>query len=529
MPAFVTLSNLSAATPDGTPLFSDLTFSFGAERTGLVGRNGTGKTTLLRLIAGSGRPRRGSVHVKGRIGWLQQTLSAPPGRTIADLFNARAALAVMDRAEAGTASADDLATADWTLSSRISATLARLGLTATPETPLTALSGGERTRAALAALILDAPDLLMLDEPTNNLDAEGRAAVRDLLHGWQGAAIVVSHDRALLEEMDAIVELAPKGATRYGGPYSHYETQSRIAQDAAAQALIEAEKARNEAATRARIAAERKARKGSAGRKFRATGSQGKILLDAAKGRAEASSGAEARLREARAAEADTALAAARARVEVHESLRMELPPTNLPSRRTVLRLDTVTGGPDPQAPVIRDLSLTVTGPERIAVTGPNGSGKTTLLSLIQGSLTPQAGTADLCVPHALLDQQAALLDPGQTLRDNFHRLNPKADETTCRAALARFRFRADDALQIAGTFSEGSRLRAALACTLGREDPPQLLMLDEPTNHLDLAAIEALEAALRGYDGALIVVSHDPVFLDRIGIERWVTMRPLK
>lgn len=133
----------------------------------------------------------------------------------------------------------------------------------------------------------------------------------------------------------------------------------------------------------------------------------------------------------------------------------------------------------------------------------------------------------DLRVPLALLDQHLSLLDPAQTLRENFLRRNSQADDNQARAALARFRFRADDALRQADSLSGGERLRAGLACTLGQAVPPLLLILDEPTNHLDLDAIEALEAALSGYDGALLVVSHDTAFLDRLGVSRRIGLGP--
>jgi ATPase subunit of ABC transporter with duplicated ATPase domains len=170
---------------------------------------------------------------------------------------------------------------------------------------------------------------------------------------------------------------------------------------------------------------------------------------------------------------------------------------------------------------VISDVSLTITGPERIAVTGPNGSGKTTLLALVTGQLQPLAGRVQVLTDFALLDQRVSLLDPAESIRDNFRRLNPEADENACRAALARFMFRADAALQLAASLSGGQMLRAGLACVLGATRPPALLILDEPTNHLDIDSIQAVEAGLRAYDGALLVVSHDEAFLEAVGISR--------
>jgi ATPase subunit of ABC transporter with duplicated ATPase domains len=170
-------------------------------------------------------------------------------------------------------------------------------------------------------------------------------------------------------------------------------------------------------------------------------------------------------------------------------------------------------------------MSLSMAGPERVAIVGPNGAGKTTLLRLIAGEISPSAGRCERFVPCALLDQHAALLDPDATLLDNFLRVNPESTINIAHAALARFLFRNVAALRTPAQLSGGERLRAALACVLGGESPPQLLLLDEPTNHLDLDSIAAIETALAEYDGALIAVSHDDDFLAAVKIARRVTL----
>ncbi|WP_029029763.1 ABC-F family ATP-binding cassette domain-containing protein [Salinarimonas rosea] len=527
MPASISLSNLSFATPRGEAVLTALNLDLGGELTGIVGRNGTGKTTLLRLVAGELPPTSGSVRVSGTLGVLRQEVPASDAGTIADLLGTATQLALIDRAERGEAGIDELAQADWTLPGRIEIALARCGLAMDPRTPLARLSGGERTRAGLAALVFADPDFLLLDEPTNNLDEDGRRAVIELLRSWRKGALVASHDRTLLGHMDAIVELTSLGASRYGGGYEAFRTAKDAALDAARRDLADAEKAIAETRRKARQVAERKARKDGAGHRSRAKAGQPKILLDAAKERSEASGGANTRLRDARLEEALTAGAAARERIEVLQPLRMDLPSTGLARNRVVLQLEGVRAGHDPDRPAIADLALTLTGPERLAVVGPNGSGKTTLLQVVTGALAPLAGRVEMRVPFALLDQHVHLLDPDLSLRENFRRLDPHADETGCRAALARFGFRADDGLRRAGDLSGGEWLRAGLACTLGRSEPPALLVLDEPTNHLDLDATEALEAALASYDGALIVVSHDETFLARAAIDRTLELGP--
>ncbi|MEX1252438.1 MAG: ATP-binding cassette domain-containing protein [Hyphomonas sp.] len=164
-------------------------------------------------------------------------------------------------------------------------------------------------------------------------------------------------------------------------------------------------------------------------------------------------------------------------------------------------------------------------GPERIALSGPNDSGKSTLPKVIAGSLAPFAGEARMSVPFVMPDQDVSLLLPGETILGNFRRLDPQAAENACRSALARLRFRADAALQQVAALSGGERLRAGLACVLGGPAPLQLLILDDPTNHLDIASLEAVEAGLLAYDGALRVVSDDAAFLARVGVSRQIAL----
>ncbi|HTV71915.1 MAG TPA: ATP-binding cassette domain-containing protein, partial [Rhizobiaceae bacterium] len=376
MPASITVSHLSWSTPDGRSLLSDLDLSFAPVRTGLVGRNGVGKTTLLKLIAGELNPQSGKVTVSGTLGMLQQAIGVDPAETVSDVFGIRGPLELLRRADRGEATPEELASADWTLEARVAAALGRLGLDLRPETPSANLSGGQTTRTRLAALIFAEPDFLLLDEPTNNLDRQGRRAVIDFLADWQSGAIIVSHDRELLETMDAIVELSSLGATRYGGGWSHYRERRALELAAIRHDMADAEKRIAEIDRRAQETAERKARKDGSGQRKRAKGDLPRILAGARQDRSEDTGGENARLAERRRAQALEAAACARARIEVLQPFSVVLPPTRLPAGRTILIIDAASAGYEPQRPIIRDLSFSITGPERVAVVGPIGSGK---------------------------------------------------------------------------------------------------------------------------------------------------------
>ncbi len=522
---FLSIHDLSCRLPDGRTLFGGLDLSFGSERTGLVGRNGVGKSSLLSILAGEAQPSSGTVRRDGRVALMRQMADAAEGETVADLFGAAEGLALLKRIETGLADADEIAEADWTLETRIDRALAELGLEGVaPSQPLVGLSGGQRTRAALAALSFAQPDLILMDEPSNNLDREGRAMLHAFLDGWKGGAVVVSHDRALLDRMDRIVELSERGARVYGGGFEAYRARKAAEEEAAEKALDAAEREARQAARAAQQARERQARRDSVGRKGRATSSDPKILLDARQERAEATAGRANRLAARLQAEAQDALARSREAIERVTPFTAGMASRAVPAGKLLLDARDLAigyGGGEPLARV----DLQIVGPERVALTGPNGAGKSTLLKTIAGRIAPMGGFLRVEASIAWFDQHVGILDDDATILDNYSRLNPGASAFECRSALARYAFRADAALQRVGTLSGGERLRAGLACVAAGESAPDLLILDEPTNHLDLDSVAQVEAGLNGFGGALLVVSHDEAFLEAIGIERRVAL----
>ncbi|CCE00166.1 ABC-F family ATP-binding cassette domain-containing protein [Bradyrhizobium sp. STM 3809] len=517
MPSFLTLDAVAAATPDNQRLFDNLTLSVGAERVGLVGRNGSGKSTLLRIVAGLSEPAAGTVARTGSVGLLAQHWD--PELCVGEALGVSGALARLDRIVAGQGDDDDFAAADWSLPDRIDEALIGAGLPgAGLDRTMGTLSGGERTRIGIARLLIEAPDLLLLDEPTNNLDAEGRAAIDQLVQRWRGGVLVASHDRALLECMDRIVELTPVGVHIVGGGWSMFVRARDEARARAAVALERADARLRDVGLAVQRQREAKARKDRAGRAFAASGSAPKLLLGARAERAENSGGRSQRLAERMIGEATEQRDQARRQVEVLTPLSMVLPPTGLGAGTELLAMEAavVRAGDRSFGP----WTLHITGRQRIAITGRNGAGKTTLLRAAIGARPLSGGTLRRAEGRiAMLDQHVVLLDRGDSIIGNFRRLHPSLSREAAHAACARFAFRNRDAEQSVETLSGGERLRAGLACTFGGQQPPSLLLLDEPTNHLDIASIEVLEQALRDFDGALLVVSHDPSFLAAIGI----------
>ncbi|GAB2462885.1 ABC-F family ATP-binding cassette domain-containing protein [Jatrophihabitans fulvus] len=508
----VVCTGLSFSWPDGTAALTELDVALPPGRTGLVGRNGSGKSTLLRLIAGELRPASGTVAAVGDVALLPQRLPLQTGRTVADLLGVSAARHALHAIEAGdadpahfTALADD-----WDVESRAVATLARLGLPSDgPEVldrPVGTLSGGEAVLAGVAGLLVRRPAVSLLDEPTNNLDRRARHLLYDAVDAWPGVLVVVSHDRELLERTGTTVELRDGRARSFGGPWSHYAATLEAEQEAAARRVRTAEgdlaREKRQLAD-AQVTLARRARTArTAEREKRVP----KIIAHGRRMQAQVSAGRYRDLHEGRLEGAREALRAAEAEVRDDDQVRVDLPATEVPGGRDVLRVG----------------DLVVRGPERIALAGPNGGGKTTLLEAWAGRRRhPRGDVGTPLVPVRYLPQRLDLLDDARSVLDNVRTAAPGASPQQVRAQLARFLVRGTAVDQAAGTLSGGERFRVATACLLLAEPAPQLLLLDEPTNNLDLDSVAQLVSALAGYHGALVVVSHDETFLGELGVTR--------
>ncbi len=460
-------------------------------------------------------PVTGEISLSGPVRLLDQ--SPDPHARICDLFGCAEAWADLKRALAGEATSGAFEEVDWSLEERLSAQLDRFGLSdISPERRLGTLSGGQQLRAALAALFFDAPDILLLDEPTNALDTEAREVLQLALKAHRGLALIASHDRALLETVDRIVSLEPDGSvTLFGGGWSAFQAaktaeRARLGAEAdKAGRALRAHRAQSEEA------AARQARRARQGKALR-DGSQSKMLLDKAKEGAEGAAGGRLRATARRGEALDAAQAAVRERIEIVTPVAMVFPAIVLPATKQVLTLkEAVFAAGDHR---VGPVSLSLTGPERLAILGPNGAGKSTLLRGIAGEIAPLSGEMSRPVKCARLDQTGGLTGTG-SLIEAARAEHPHLNPAEIRTALAQAGFRGDAALKPVAVLSGGERLRAAIALLGAGGDPAPLLLLDEPTNHLDLDALEALEEGLSQWRGALIVVSHDAHFLRKLEI----------
>ncbi|WP_051162597.1 ABC-F family ATP-binding cassette domain-containing protein [Nocardia brevicatena] len=513
--ANIALSDLSFSWPDGTSVFEGLDAVIGPGHVGLVGSNGAGKSTLLRLMAGELTPARGSITVGGLLGYLRQDLGLAVGERVDAVLGIAEARRALHRIESGTGTEADFETVggQWDVEERAIALLGRLGLDYPADSVdrldrrLETLSGGETVLLGLVAELLREPDVLLLDEPTNNLDQAARGRLYEVVAQFSGTVLVVSHDRELLERMATTAELRAGELRLFGGNYSEYERIVDTEQQAARAAIRDA---RSDVRTQAKELVEARIkldRRQRYGRKMYENKREPKIVMGMRKRQAQVAAG---KLRNNHIEKLDAAkdqLQQAEELLRDEREIRVDLPDTRLYPGQEVIALDEVRLA---NGPVV---TLGVSGPERLAITGRNGAGKTTLLRRIAAE-PPK-------VPWRMLPQRLDIFDERLSVFENVAAAAPHADAERIRARLARFLFRGAEADIPASALSGGERLRAALAMLLLAEPAPRLLLLDEPTNNLDLPSLDHLAQALAVFQGALIVVSHDPRFLDEIGATR--------
>ncbi len=519
----LTVSNLAKQFA-GQRIFEHVGFSVNpGDRIGLVGPNGAGKTTLFAILAGDLAQDSGAVSIATRteVGYLRQGFADRPEATLADLLDipANGLLAAheeLDRAIASLSASDDeaaLQTYDsamarfedaggYAMLDSLETMLSALGLPGIDlSTPAANLSGGEKTRAGLAALLARKPDLLLLDEPTNHLDPQALSWLEDFVASYQGAIMIVSHDRAFLDRVATqIFELDEGHMTIYHGNYSDY----LAAKDAAAeaQAIAYGREQREIARVQAAI------RKNAGYANSIELGTIDFAIRAKAKRIARAATVREKRLeRQLESGEMTE-------RPQRRWGLALDL--GDVPENgRDVAILDdiTVTLG---DRKILDGVDLHIRDGERVVLTGQNGSGKSTLLRVIDGEITPDSGTLRIGTGVVIgrFAQEQETVDPSRTVLEQVRRFGTLS-ETDARNFLHLYLFGGDTVFKLAGDLSYGERARLALALLTLKG--ANVLLLDEPLNHLDLHARDQFEEALSSFSGTLLMVLHDRYATERL------------
>lgn len=517
-------------------LFSKLSLTVApGDVVGVVGANGAGKSTLLRILAGADRPQEGAVSLAPAdafVGWLPQEHDRTPGETVAAYIARRTGCsqatsdmeAGAEGLAAGTPDADDtysLAFDRWMasgaadLEDRIPAVLAELGLESGPDALMTGLSGGQAARVALAALLLSRFDVVLLDEPTNDLDLDGLARLESFVQGLRGGAVLVSHDREFLARCVTRVlelDLAQNSVAVYDGGYDAFLEERAVAKRHARERYEEFANTKADLVSRARTQREWSSQGVRNAMKKNPDNDKIRRAASAESSEKQAQKVRQMESRIARLDEVEEPRKEWQLQFTIGQAPRSSSVVATL--RNVVAHQGDFTLGP---------VNLQLNAGERIGITGPNGAGKSTLLRLLLGLQQPDAGDASMGVSVAIgeIDQARGLLAGHLTLADAVEAVLTDWNSADVRTLLAKFGLKADHTSRTVDSLSPGERTRAALALLQARG--VNLLVLDEPTNHLDLPAIEQLEEALDSYDGALLLVTHDRRLLENVRLDsRW-------
>ncbi len=500
---------------------------------GLVGPNGAGKTTLLRILAGRRAADAGAVQLSpptAQVGYLVQEVERHADESVRSFLERRTGVAdaqrALDAAADGLAAdapgaADDFTAAleRWThlggadLDTRLGVVADDLGLAVDLDLPMTALSGGQAARVGLAALLLSRFDLYLLDEPTNDLDADGLDRLEEFVQRAQAPVVVVSHDREFLARTVTTVVEIDRSLQRvavYGGSYDAYLEERSTARRQAREAYEEYAGRRDALAARARM---QRAWMEKGVRNARRKASDGDKHVKHHRGETSEKQASKARQTDRMIQRLDVV-------EEPRKEWRLQMTIASAPrsgevvatARNAVVRRGDFVLGP---------VDLQLDRQDRVAVTGPNGSGKSTLLGLLLGRLVPDEGAASLGsgVQVGEVDQARAAFEGDEPLGDAFAREVPDWPTADVRTLLAKFGLAGHQVGRPAASLSPGERTRAALALLQARG--VNLLVLDEPTNHLDLPAIEQLEQAMDQFDGTILLVTHDRRMLDTVRLTR--------
>ncbi len=483
----VLLENASAQIPDG-------------HRVGLVGRNGTGKTTLLQLIQGEIHADGGEIRTGTRqtIGSVAQEAPSDERTPIEHVLAADRHLSELTAEAAAATDPDRIGEVHARLAdigahraeARAARILAGLGFDeAAQGRPVSTYSGGWRMRVALAGALFAEPDILLLDEPTNHLDLESALWLEDYLQRYPRTLILVSHDRGLLNRIPTeILHLSEQRLTLYAGGYDDFE-ETRRAHQAHQRALASKQEAQRQHIMK---------------------------FVDRFRYKASKARQAQSRLKMLERMQ-PIAMAAEDPTIAFHLPKPEILPPP-------ILTLEDAAVGYDPGKPVLKGLDLRIDMEDRIALLGANGNGKTTLLKLFAGKLKPLDGkvrkSSKLEVGY-FAQNATEELDTGLSGLEQLQALDPMATETKLRAHLGRFGFPQEMADTRIAKLSGGEKARLALAVICRKS--PHLLLMDEPTNHLDIDSRQSLIHALAEYEGAVVIVTHDPYLVDATADRLWL------
>ncbi|WP_215222593.1 ribosomal protection-like ABC-F family protein [Echinicola shivajiensis] len=522
------IHNLSYRHLNKEILFQGITLSIlPQDKIALVGNNGTGKSTLLKIIAGQFSPEKGEVNLAQRPYYVPQIFGQYNHLTVAEALNISHKIDALHKILEGDPSMEnyEMLNDDWTIEERCLSSLAHWGLADLNLTQMMhTLSGGQKTKIFLAGIDIHEPDLILLDEPTNHLDIVGRSLIYDFIKSTKYTLLVVSHDRKLLNLLNTVCELTPQGIKAYGGNYDEYTKQKQVELNALHQDIQGLEKTLKKAKDKERETIQRQQKQDARGKVKQTKAGMGKAMMDKMKNDAQNSSSKIAGVHAEKIDGISKELCSLRNTMPDLDKMKFGLDHSVLHKGKILFEAKEINFRYEQNYLWKNNLSFQLLSGERVSLKGENGSGKTTLIKLLLGELEPDLGMLSSFVSGnaVYIDQDYSLIDNNLKVHEQAQSVNTSGlQEHEVKTRLNRFLFPQKDWDKPCMVLSGGERMRLMLCCLTINSQAPDLIILDEPTNNLDVQSLEILTAAINEYQGTLIVVSHDETFLDEVHINK--------
>lgn len=523
------LQDVSYTHPNKDILFKDLSFSITArQKVALIGNNGVGKSTLLKIIAGERKPATGVLQLESEPYYIPQVFGQFNHVSIAQALNIDGKLAALKEIIAGNVSDDNLTILndDWTIEERCIEALHYWKLDELDwQQKLETLSGGQKTKVFLSGIIIHRPQLVLLDEPSNHLDTTARQLLYDFIETTTATLMVVSHDRKLLNLLDTVFALTAQGVKFYGGNYDFYLAQKKAEGAALEQDLQSKEKELRKAKQKERDTMERQQRMDARGKGKQEKAGMARIMMNTLRNKAENSTAKAKAVHGEKIEQVTQQLQHLRAAIPDIDKMKIGFDHSDLHKGKLLFTATGINYRYGARWLWNEPLDLEIVSGERIAIKGNNGSGKTTLIRLVTGNIEPRQGNVFRAATSVVyIDQDYSLIDNRLTVYEQAQQYNPaNLMEHEVKIRLNRFLFGKEQWEKLCAILSGGERMRLALCCLALSPKAPDIIILDEPTNNLDIQNVEILTAAINEYQGTVIMVSHDEQFLRDAGITRWI------
>ncbi|AYN01749.1 ABC-F family ATP-binding cassette domain-containing protein [Chryseobacterium sp. 3008163] len=519
------LQNISFGFPAANLLFNSINLTIPTHsKSALVGSNGTGKSTLLKIMAHEIEPLEGNVNVQGDIFYVPQMFGNFNDVTIAQCLKIDKKLEALQKITSGEVDEIyfEILNDDWDIEERCQSALQHwklenLDLNQTLES----LSGGQKTKVFLAGIQINQPEIILLDEPTNHLDLEGRNLLYDFIEKTNSTVVIVSHDRALLNLVDTIFELSNQGISMYGGNYDLYTEQKEIENEALQNDIHSKERALKKAREKERETLERKQKLDARGKGKQEKSGVARIMMNALRNNAEKNSSKLKSIHAEKINDISGDLRDLRSFVRNADQMKVNFNDSNLHSGKILISAEEINFKYCDETLWKENLNFEIRSGDRISIKGSNGSGKTTLIKLLLGDLKPSVGNISKSDFQTIyIDQEYSLIDRNATVYDFAQQFNDNAmQESEVKMLLSRFLFGKESWDKKCYVLSGGERLRLLLCGLSISNKAPDMIILDEPTNNLDLQNVGILTNSIKDYHGTLVVISHDGVFLEEIGV----------